>query len=184
MTYWLSSHTVDRLHSTTTGKHKLVTEIFRRKYLHSDSLPLLSWTLSFPSERFISVRVDAIRSHAFPVNDDIPQGSVLAPTLFFLFTNDLLSTTSNPIHSLTDDSTVLFLITHHQYRSWRLCGQCICKLWSWTHLFLELQQPCHIQCFQSPFLTFLGMLFVLTTFVVWLFCYEFHILYFCFWFIL
>ncbi len=38
-----------------------------------------------------------------------PQGSVLSPTLFLLFIDDLLSVTSCPIHSHVDDSTLHFL---------------------------------------------------------------------------
>ena len=41
-----------------------------------------------------------------PNQSGVPQRSVLAPTLFLLHINDLLSATTNPIHSYADDSTL------------------------------------------------------------------------------
>src|ERR1700755_2677450 len=61
---------------------------------------------SFLSNRSISVVVDGATSSSFSVNSGVPQGSVLSPTLFLLFINDLLSCSSNPIHSYADDSTL------------------------------------------------------------------------------
>ena len=40
------------------------------------------------------------------INAGVPQGSVLAPTIFLLNINDLLDSTSNSIHSYADDSSV------------------------------------------------------------------------------
>ena len=37
----------------------------------------------------------------------MPQGSVLSPTLFLLYINELLEITSNPIYSFADDSTLI-----------------------------------------------------------------------------
>ena len=62
--------------------------------------------LSFLSNRSISVRVDGASSEPFPISSGVPQGSVLSPTLFLLFINDLLQSTKNPIHSYADDSTL------------------------------------------------------------------------------
>ena len=61
---------------------------------------------SFLTDRSISVRVDGHTSPSAPINSGVPQGSVLSPTLFLLFINDLLSCTNNPIHSYADDSTL------------------------------------------------------------------------------
>ena len=45
-------------------------------------------------------------------------GSVLSPTLFLLFINDLLSVTSSPIHSYADDSTL-----HYSFQFEKLPSQ-------------------------------------------------------------
>jgi hypothetical protein len=45
-------------------------------------------------------------SDEFHLNAGVPQGSVLSPTLFLIFINDLLSLTRNKIHSFADDSTL------------------------------------------------------------------------------
>ena len=61
---------------------------------------------NFLSGRSIAAVVDGHCSSSKPINSGVPQGSVLSPTLFLLFINDLLNCTSNPIHSYADDSTL------------------------------------------------------------------------------
>ena len=60
---------------------------------------------SFLSNRFTSVVVDGATSASFPVSSGVPQGSVLSPTLFLLFINDLHATASDA-HSFADDSNL------------------------------------------------------------------------------
>ena len=49
---------------------------------------------------------DGSQSSLHQINAGVPQGSVLAPTLFLLNINDLLNSTSNSIHSYADDSSL------------------------------------------------------------------------------
>jgi len=67
---------------------------------------LCSLLHSYLSNRSISVIVDGSTSPSYPINSGVPQGSVLSPTLFLLFINDLLNSTSNPLNSYADDSTL------------------------------------------------------------------------------
>src|SRR5678815_3322678 len=62
---------------------------------------------SFLSSRSISAVVDGATSSSFTVNSCVLKGSVLSPTLFLLFINDLLTCTSYSIHSYVADSTLI-----------------------------------------------------------------------------
>nr|CAH7758936.1 unnamed protein product [Callosobruchus chinensis] len=67
---------------------------------------LCDWLADFLSGRKITVVVDGFSSSFHNINAGVPQGSVLAPTSFLLHINDLVSSTTNPIHSFADDSTL------------------------------------------------------------------------------
>lgn len=45
-------------------------------------------------------------SNKYTINAGVPQGSMLSPTLFLMFIDNLLKITINPIHSFADDSTL------------------------------------------------------------------------------
>ena len=61
---------------------------------------------SFLSNRFISDVVDGATSASFPVSSGVAQGSVLSPTLFLLFINDLLRASASDVHSFADESAL------------------------------------------------------------------------------
>nr|CAI5857045.1 unnamed protein product [Callosobruchus analis] len=68
---------------------------------------LLQWLNSFLNDRSLFVVVEGCSSDVFPINAGVPQGSVLSPTLFLLYINELLEITSNPVYSFADDSTLV-----------------------------------------------------------------------------
>ncbi len=68
---------------------------------------LCSFISSFLLGRSIPPVVDGHCSSPKLINSGVPQGSVLSPTLFLLFINDL-SVTNCPIHSYADDSALHF----------------------------------------------------------------------------
>ncbi len=57
----------------------------------------------------LSLSLSLSLSSPKPINSGVPQGSVVSPTHFLLFMNDLLSVTNCPIHAYADDSTLHFL---------------------------------------------------------------------------
>lgn len=68
------------------------------------------WFLSYLSERYQRVIVNGAMSDLRAINTGVPQGSVLGPTLFLLYINDMLSYIENPlsiIASYADDTNIL-----------------------------------------------------------------------------
>ena len=65
-----------------------------------------AWLSSFLKDRSLQVAIDGFLSDTFTINAGVPQGSILSPTLFLLYINDLLVKTKNPIFSFADNSTL------------------------------------------------------------------------------
>ena len=61
---------------------------------------------SFLSNRGLQVVLDGKSSHEYPVNAGVPQGSILGPTLFLLYINDLPDNFICNIAIYTDDTTL------------------------------------------------------------------------------
>ena len=62
---------------------------------------------SFLSNRRLRVVLDGKSSQEYPVNAGVPQGSILGPTLFLLYINDLPDVICN-IALYADENTLYF----------------------------------------------------------------------------
>ena len=62
-------------------------------------------TSSFLSNRWLQVVLDGESSQEYPVNDGVPEGSILGPTLFLLYINDLPDDVIYNIAIYADDTT-------------------------------------------------------------------------------
>ena len=61
---------------------------------------VLEWVKTFLSDRKQYVKVNNASSNCLPVTSGVPQGSVLGPTLFIYFINDLPDITQVPMKYL------------------------------------------------------------------------------------
>ena len=79
-----------------------------------ETLGLCNWVLDFLMGRPQVVRVGNNISTPLILNTGAPQGCVLSPLLYSLFTDDCIAMhASNSIIKFADDTTVVGLITHN-----------------------------------------------------------------------
>ena len=71
---------------------------------------MLSVMTQFLSNRSQYVVVDGCRSKLVKVVPGVPQGSVLGPQLFLLYTPELFSIVKNLLYGYADDSTLVAVV--------------------------------------------------------------------------
>ena len=71
---------------------------------------VLSILAEFLSNRSQQVMLDGCRSKLVNVVSEVPQGSVLGPLLFFLYTSVLFSISENKLIGYADDSTLMAVV--------------------------------------------------------------------------
>ena len=71
---------------------------------------MLSVLIQFLSNRSQYVVVDGYRSKLVNVVSEVPQGSVLGPQLFLLYTAELFSIVENKLYGYADHSTLVAVV--------------------------------------------------------------------------
>jgi hypothetical protein len=91
----------------------------------------LQWFRSYLSERTQAIAIDNIISDTAPITTGVPQGSILGPTLFLIYINDLCNqlTALEPI--LYADDTNLFLKANNLNEFTDCVNDDLCKLSQW-----------------------------------------------------
>ena len=67
--------------------------------------------------RSITVVINGQQSSSAKINAGVPQGSILGPTLFLIFINDLTDCVKNQIDMFADDTTLSAIIPNDQSRA-------------------------------------------------------------------
>ena len=96
---------------------------------------MLSMLTQFLSDRSQHVIVDGCRSKLVNVVSGVPQGNVLGPLLFLLYTSELFSKLENKLIGYADDSTLIAVVPSPGLRvavAESLCRDLVaawCDLW-------------------------------------------------------
>ena len=80
--------------------------VFTHLKFYGISVQIFGFISSFLSNRRLQVVLDGKSSQEYPVNARVPQGSILGPTLFLLYINDLPDDVICNIAIYADDTTL------------------------------------------------------------------------------
>ncbi len=102
---------------------------------------LCSWILDFLTGRSQVVRMGNNTSSPLILNTGAPQGCVLSPLLYSLYTHDCTAThSSNVIVKFADDTTVIGLITDNEETAYREEVRTLTKWCQENHLSLNIDK--------------------------------------------
>ncbi len=102
---------------------------------------LCSWILDFLTGRSQVVRMGNNTSSPLILNTGAPQGCVLSPLLYSLYTHDCTAThSSNVIVKFADDTTVIGLITDNDETAYREEVSTLTKWCQENHLSLNIDK--------------------------------------------
>ncbi len=102
---------------------------------------LCNWILDFLTGRSQVVRMDNNTSSPLTLNTGAPQGCVLSPLLYSLYTHDCAAThSSNVIVKFADDTTVIGLITDNDETAYRAEVSTLTKWCQENHLSLTIDK--------------------------------------------
>jgi hypothetical protein len=77
------------------------------KIKHFHPPPYYQLLKSYLRDRQFQVRVGNEKSELQPIKAGVPQGSVLGPTLYVLYTSDLPTSTNTTLGTFADDTVIL-----------------------------------------------------------------------------
>ena len=104
----------------------------------------LNWIMSFLTERKQAVVIDGTQSSWRAVTSGVPQGSVIGPTLFLLFINDIQDNIQSSIRLFADDCVVYREIVNEDDHLKLLQDVQLLSIWSQTWLMNFNVQKCGI----------------------------------------
>ena len=93
--------------------------------------PLHDWLKSYLSNRLQYTVVNGVKSKKQSVSARIPQGSVLGPTLFALYTNDLQSLVPSGETYLFADDTTIYCVAENGDQVIHQLNKALKELYSW-----------------------------------------------------
>lgn len=79
--------------------------LYKLKMIMPDRIYLL--LKSYITDRFFQVKIDNTVSDYYPINSGVPQGSVLGPFLFLIFTSDIPLSDNTTLATFADDTAIL-----------------------------------------------------------------------------
>ena len=103
------------------------------------------WILDFLSNRTQTVKINNLMSHSLSLSTGAPQGCVLSPWLFSLFTNQLTSLDKSvKIFKYADDTTILGLIKNNNETIYRREVERVASWCSLNNLLLNTDKTIEI----------------------------------------